>query len=564
MSMKTPAPSFPAPALHLDAPGWCPPALRDGSSIQVRIASMEDRQALCDFFDRLSPESRRRRFSSLSAPHPDLIASMCESSNPLAGLTLLATRHHNNESRIIAIGSYIARNATTAEVAFAVDDAHHGKGLGTLLLEWLALQAVRHGFTHFWALTQSDNQAMLDVFRESGFAVEEKPDRGEVEVDLSIVPTETSTARLDLRHRVATVAGLRPFFRPRSVAVVGASRDRAAIGHRLLEAIVGGGFLGTVYPVNPKAKEIRGLRAYPSVRDLPFAVDLAIIAVPPTAVLGVVDDCAVRGIRTIVLITAGFAEVGGAGHELQNLLMEKVRGYGMRLIGPNCLGLVSTDPEIRLNATFVPGFPPPGRVAMSSDSGALGLAVLAVAARYGLGISSCVSVGNRADVSSNDLLEHWEEDPGTDVILLYLESFGNPRRFARIARRVSKRKPIIAVKSGRTGAGSRAAASHTAALAAQDVAVDALFHQTGVMRGNAGRDVRPGGSPGESTSAAGTPGCHSDQRRRTGHPLRRCVRGVWPVGAGLAGDDQDAVGRLSAVDRQSAQPGGHDRLGQRR
>ena len=284
---------------------------------------MEDRRALCDFFDRLSPESRRRRFSSLSAPHPDLIASMCESSNPVAGLTLLATRHHNNESRIIAIGSYIARNATTAEVAFAVDDAHHGKGLGTLLLEWLALRRCGTASPIF-GVTQSDNQAMLDVFRESGFAVEEKPDRGEVEVDLSIVPSETSMARLNMRHRVATVAGLRPFFRPRSVAVIGASRDRAAIGHRLLEAIVGGGFLGTVYPVNPKAKEIRGLRAYPSVRDLPFAVDLAIIAVPPTAVLGVVDDCAVRGIRTMVLITAGFAEVGGAGHELQNLLMEKV------------------------------------------------------------------------------------------------------------------------------------------------------------------------------------------------------------------------------------------------
>jgi acetyl coenzyme A synthetase (ADP forming)-like protein len=281
---------------------------------------------------------------------------------------------------------------------------------------------------------------------------------------------------------VATVASLRPFFRPNAVAEVGASRDPASIGYRLLDALAGGGFPGPIYPVNPKATEIRGLRAYPSVRELPEPVDLGVIAVPREAVLGVVDDCAARGVRALVVITAGFAEVGAAGARLQEQLVARVRGYGMRLIGPNCLGLLSTEPAARLNATFVPVFPPHGRVAMSSDSGALGLAVLATAARLGLGISSCVSVGNRADVSSNDLLEYWEEDDATDVILLYLESFGNPRRFARIARRVSRRKPIVAVKAGRTRTGCRAAGSHTAALAASEVAVDALFHQTGVIR----------------------------------------------------------------------------------
>ena len=195
------------------------------------------------------------------------------------------------------------------------------------------------------------------------------------------------------------------------------------------------------------------------------------------------------------------------GPQLQKCLVEKVRGYGMRLIGPNCLGLLSTDPDVRLNATFVPYFPPHGGIAMSSDSGALGLAALAVASRLGLGISSCVSVGNRADVSSNDLLEYWEEDNATRVILLYLESFGNPRRFARIARRVSRRKPIIAVKAGRTRAGRRAAGSHTAALAAADVAVDALFHQTGDPPcGDPGGDVRSGRRPGQSAAAGGPPG----------------------------------------------------------
>jgi acetyl coenzyme A synthetase (ADP forming)-like protein len=300
--------------------------------------------------------------------------------------------------------------------------------------------------------------------------------------DLARVPNLRTTEYAPGGDRIAQIASLCPFFRPRSVAVVGASRDPAKIGYRLLDSLVRNGFQGTVYPVNPQASEIHGLCAYPSVRAVPERADLALVAVPPTAVLGVVDDCAARGIRALVLVTAGFAEVGPGGQELQKELVEKVRSHGMRLIGPNCLGLLNTDPDVRLNATFVPVSPPHGRVAMSSDSGGLGLAILAAAGRLGLGISSCVSVGNRADVSSNDLLEYWEEDEATDLVLLYLESFGNPRRFARIARRVSRRKPIVAVKAGRTQAGRRAAGSHTAALAARDVAVDALFRQTGVIR----------------------------------------------------------------------------------
>lgn len=456
--------------------------LRDGSTAQVHVAGPGDREALADFFGSLSPESRWRRFLSLALPCPELIASLCDCSEPRSGLTLVATRVEGGEPRVIAIGSYLGKDGRTAEVALAVANGFQGKGLGTLLLERLALLAVRHAFTHFWAVARADNQPLLEVLRESGFALAERPERGEVEVDLALVPTDAGLARLETRHRVATAASLSPFFRPHAVAVVGASRDPAAIGHQLLDALVRGEFRGVVYPVNPKATTIRGLRAYPSVRELPEPVDLAVVAVPRDAVLGVVDDCAARGVRALVVISAGFAEVGREGTELQKRLVEKVRGYGMRLIGPNCLGLVSTDPDVRLNATFVPYFPPRGGVAMSSDSGALGLAALAVACRLGLGVSGCVSVGNRADVSSNDLLEYWEEDDATRVILLYLESFGNPRRFARIARRVSRRKPIIAVKAGRTRAGRRAAGSHTAALAAADVAVDALFHQTGILR----------------------------------------------------------------------------------
>ena len=282
-----------------------------------------------------------------------------------------------------------------------------------------------------------------------------------------------------------TATSLRPFFHPDTVAVVGASRDPTKIGSRLLDEMIRTDFQGEIYPVNPNATEIQGLKTYPSVRDIPNGVDLAVIAVPREAVPGVVDDCAARGVRALIVITAGFAETNPEGKTLQQQLADKVRGYGMRMIGPNCMGLLNTDPSVRLNASFSPVFPPRGPLAMSSQSGALGLAILALAAKRGLGLSTFVSVGNKADVSGNDLIEYWESDPATKVILLYLESFGNPRRFAQIARRVGQEKPIVAVKGGRSLAGRRAAGSHTAALAASDVAVDALFRQTGVIRAEA-------------------------------------------------------------------------------
>ena len=299
---------------------------------------------------------------------------------------------------------------------------------------------------------------------------------------LSVASADAGVALTEMRDRAAIAASLRPFFFPSAVAVVGASREPAGIGYRILEALIANSFQGAIYPVNPRAAEICSLRAYASVRDIPEPVDLAVVAVPRDAVLGVVEECAERGVKALVVITAGFAETGADGRALQQRLVEKVRGCGMRMVGPNCLGLLNTDPRVRLNASFSPYFPPPGVVAMSSQSGALGIAILALARRRRLGVSSFVSVGNKADVSSNDLLQFWEEDERTRVILLYLESFGNPRRFARIARRVGRSKPIVALKAGRSPSGTRAAGSHTAALAASDVAVDALFRQTGVIR----------------------------------------------------------------------------------
>jgi acetate---CoA ligase (ADP-forming) len=480
--MKTPVRPRYLPPPYQDAADSGRLILRDGTTALIRPARPQDCRDLQAFFERLSPESRRRRFFSASVPNPELCTALCDDSNPRSALTLLVIRAEGNESRVVATGSYLAIDSNTAEVAFAVDDALHGKGLGTLLLERLALLAVRNGFTRFRAVTHADNQAMRDVFRESGFGLEEKLERGELEVDLAVIPNEASVARLELRDRVATAASLRPFFQPKSVAVVGASRDPSSIGYRILEALVLNRFQGPVYPINPKAAVVGCIRACPSVRDLPEPVDLAVVAVPRDAVMGVVDECAARGVRALVIITAGFAEVDAEGRQLQDRLLEKARGHGMRLVGPNCMGLLNANPSVRLNASFSPIFPAYGRVAMSSQSGALGLAILAAANRKGLGLSTFVSVGNKADVSGNDLLQYWEEDADTDVILLYLESFGNPRRFARIAQRVSRRKPIVAIKSGRTKAGGRAAGSHTAALAANEVAVDALFRLTGVIR----------------------------------------------------------------------------------
>ena len=277
-------------------------------------------------------------------------------------------------------------------------------------------------------------------------------------------------------------ASLTPFFEPACVAVVGASRERNKIGSEVLHNLVATGFTGAVVPIHPSAESIQGLKAYPLLVHVPFAVDLAIIVVPAELVPAAVDDCLAKQVPAICIISAGFGECSSEGRDIERGLVEKIRRAGSRLIGPNCMGLLNTDPRFALNATFSPVYPPAGGVAMSTQSGALGLAILDYTRQLNIGISSFVSVGNKADVSGNDLLQYWETDPRTAVILLYLESFGNPARFSRIARRISRTKPIVALKSGRSAVGARAAASHTGALASSDDFVDALFHQAGVIR----------------------------------------------------------------------------------
>jgi len=456
--------------------------LRDGSVATLRTTEPSDLPALRRFFHELSPESRRRRFFTIAEPTEAILERLADSSDPAKAVTLLAIRAVDGEPRPIAVGSYIAVAANAAEVAFAVDDRFHGRGLGTVLLERLAAIAAAHGFRRFDAITLPENAAMLEVFHESGFEIRSRLQSGAVDVKLSLSPTAETVASAERRNALATAASLVPLLEPRAVAVVGASRDENAIGRRVLRALVAAKYAGQIYPINPGAAELDGLTCYPSVSAAPRGIDLAVIAVPRSIVLQTVDDCAAAGVKGLVVITAGYAEVGDAGRAEQQQLLQRVREYGMRMIGPNCMGLLNARADLRLNASFSPLMPPSGRVALSSQSGALGLAILELAAERGVGLSTFISVGNKADVSGNDLLQYWEADPNTSVILLYLESFGNARRFARLAQRIGRKKPIVAVKAGRTRSGSRAAGSHTAALAASDTAVDALFHQSGVVR----------------------------------------------------------------------------------
>ena len=287
----------------------------------------------------------------------------------------------------------------------------------------------------------------------------------------------------------ADSGGLDAVFRPGSIAVVGAGRARHQIGHQIVRNLVDGGFAGPVYPVNPKAKVVHSMHCYPRVGAIPGEVDLAVIVVPAAKTLEAVRDCGSKGVRALVVISAGFAETGPEGRKRQDELVELCRERGMRLVGPNCMGVLNTDPVVSMNATFAATTPTSGGAAFLSQSGALGEAILADARSLRLGVSMFASVGNRADVSPPDLLEYWERDPRTEQILLYLEAFGDPERFMRAARRVSRSKPVLVVKSGRTPQGARAAISHTGSLAGSEAAVDSLLSQCGVLRVDSMKDL---------------------------------------------------------------------------
>jgi acetyl coenzyme A synthetase (ADP forming)-like protein len=453
--------------------------LRDGTTLHLRPVRPDDAPRLLDLFQRMSEQSLYYRF--MAVPRIDLAAA-----------SRFAQVEENHQFVLCAEAAGVLSGVAgyyrsdqcpnRAEVAFSIPDAAQGRGIGTRMLERLAEIGRAQGLHAFDAYVLGENRRMMEVFLDSGFQVSQELDHGVFHVTLVLEPTPEFAERSAQRAEKAASASMKPFFEPNVVAVIGANRERGRIGSEVLRNLRETGFTGTIVPVHPDAVEIDGLKAYPTVGDFPGAIDLAIIVVPAARVGGVIDDCIVKGVKALVVISAGFGETGGPGRVLEAQLVEKIRAAGIRMIGPNCMGILNTDPAVQLNGTFSPIYPPAGRVAFSTQSGALGLAILDYVKRINLGISTFASIGNKADVSGNDLIQYWAQDDRTDVILLYLESFGNPKKFGQIARRVGRRKPIVAVKAGRSTAGARAASSHTGARATSDALVDTLLKQAGVIR----------------------------------------------------------------------------------
>jgi len=456
--------------------------LRDGSTVHVRPARPADAAAVEQLLEGLSERSRWLRFFS---GYPDLEKAVQWATDVNYDRRYGMVASTGADGRVVAAAGWERQpdHPQRAEVALEIADAMQGKGLGTILLGQLAEAASELGVQVLEAEVLSDNYRMIRVFRDCGFPVKTHTLPGVLLIEFPTSLSPEALERFEQREQVAATAALRAFFAPRSVAVIGASRRRGTVAGELFHNLLAGEFNGPVYPVNPNAAVVQSVPAYKSILDVSGPVDLAVVVVPASAVVQAARECAAKGVRAIVVVSAGFGETGSEGAERQRELLAVCRAAGMRLIGPNCLGILNTDPQVRLDATFGPIAPLPGRVGFLSQSGALGLAIIDYANALGLGLSSFVSVGNKADISSNDLLCYWEQDDQTGLVLLYLESFGNPRKFARVARRVARIKPVLAVKSGRSAAGARATSSHTGALlAASDVTVDALFHQAGVIR----------------------------------------------------------------------------------
>jgi acyl-CoA synthetase (NDP forming)/GNAT superfamily N-acetyltransferase len=453
----------------------------DGGTVHLRPVRPSDADGLVALHAKLSARTRYLRYFSAypRIPEKDLYRfSHVDHRDRVALVALLGPE-------IIAVGRYERLDdSDEAEVAFVVADAHQGRGIGSVLLEHLAAAARESGIKRFQAVILAENTAMLRVFRDAGYETTRHLDYGEITLEFAVDETATTGAVMREREQRAEARSIQRLLYPRSVAVVGASNDPGKIGNAVFANLLRTGFDGPLYPINPEARHVGGVPAYRSVRDVPDEVDLVVIAVPAAAVPDVVTECAERGVRGLVVLSGGFGERGpaderAAGNQAQRALVATARGNGMRVVGPNCLGVINTDPAVHLNASLAPLTPLAGRAGFFAQSGALGVAVLGEAARRGIGVSTFVSAGSRADVSGNDLLQYWESDPNTEVVLMYLESFGNPRKFARLARRLGRRKPIVAVNSG---AGAPVPGLESTSSELPDETARALFERSGVIR----------------------------------------------------------------------------------
>src|SRR6478609_1497582 len=432
--------------------------LRDGTVAHVRPIAPDDADGIRHFHSLQSEESIYLRF--------------------FAPLRELSARDLH---RFTHVGRYDRIDPTSAEVAFNISDHYQGKGIGSVMLEHLAAIAQEMGINRFVAEVLPQNRKMLTVFKEAGYEVTHHIEDGVVEVSFDISPTEQSKAvQLSREHR-AEALSMHTILFPERVAIIGASRREESIGALVMRNILAAGYRGELYPIHRVADRIQGLSAYPSIHDVPEPVDLAIVVVPAAQAIEVVKDCGKAGVKALLVLSAGFAEAGEEGVRLQEKLRRRVRRAGMRIVGPNSFGLINNDPAVRLNATLASVIPESGRLGLFAQSGALGVAVLASAARRGLGISVFASAGNRVDVSGNDLMQYWIDDQETDTVGLYLESMGNPRKFSRIARHLATVKPVIVVSSG-VSSFAAPPGHRTRVTNVPPQAFDALLRQAGVIR----------------------------------------------------------------------------------
>ena len=449
----------------------------DGGTVHLRPITPEDADGITGLMERSSDQTRYYRFFGPM--------------KRLSDKDLHRFTHVDHDARVafvvllgdelIGVGRYDRYPGTDdAEVAFLVEDAHQRRGLGSVLLEHLAAAARERGITRFVAEVLSQNSGMVRVFLDAGYEARRSYEDGVVHLTFPIAPTGKALAVAYEREQRSESRSIGRLLTPGSVAVVGASNDTAKIGHAVLRHLLDYGFAGPIYPVNPTVRHVAGVPAHASIEDIPDDVDLAVLAVPADEVPDVVEACRRKRVKGLVVISGGFGESGPEGRAAERRFVAAARASGMRVVGPNCLGIVTTDPAVRLNASLAPQVPGRGRVGFFAQSGALGVMLLERARDRGIGLSSFASAGNRADVSGNDMLQYWATDPGTEVVLLHLESFGNPRKFARLARRVGRTKPVVAVKSGRHVGMTAGLAGTSVTVPEQSVA--ALFASAGVIR----------------------------------------------------------------------------------
>jgi acyl-CoA synthetase (NDP forming)/RimJ/RimL family protein N-acetyltransferase len=451
--------------------------LRDGAALRLRSPVPEDEADIRAFFDAMSFDNRYLRFHG--AGRTDLISRDYATADGDARVPLLA---HLGD-RVVAVAGYDRLNEPdAAEVAFAVADDLHGRGLATRMLEQLADIAAQRGITRFDAEVMTENRAMLHVFANAGFGVRRASDGGAIHLSLDLRPSAVLEERIDDRMHAATVVSLRPLLAPRSIAVVGASAREGSVGGQIFRGLVESGFAGVATPVHPDAGVVGSMRAVRSLSEMAEAPELAVVAVPAGEVHAIAEEAARVGVRGLLVVSTGFADTDEPeGRAREEALLASVRAHGLRLVGPNSLGVVNTDPDVSLHALLGSVGVRAGGLGLSSQSGALGVALLGHAAARRMGVSSFVALGNRADVSTNDVLEHFADDERTTVVAFYVESFGNPRRFTHVARRVSRRKPILAVKGSRRGEAGHGELRISGALT-DAAATEALFHQAGVLR----------------------------------------------------------------------------------